>query len=113
MKDSGKRMRFRTGGLKEPNAGRGRYDLISSFALQRLAIIYEKGALKYSENNWRKGMPWSLPLNSCLRHINQWRQGLKDEDHLAQAAWQLFALMEYEKTCKELDDRNNHKKKDR
>lgn len=84
-----------------------RYDLVSTEAIHRLAATYDEGARKYSDHNWRKGQPFSAVLNHLLRHIYLWteRDQVSGEDHLAHAAWGLFALMEFEKTHPELDDR--------
>jgi hypothetical protein len=62
-------------------------------ALIRLARIYEKGAVKYDDRNWEKGQPLSRYLDSALRHLIQWQLGHEDEDHLAQAAWNVFSLI--------------------
>lgn len=78
--------------------------MITPFALERLAVIYEKGAVKYTVRNWEKGMPFSRFIDSAVRHINQFMMGRKDEDHLAQAAWNLFAIMHLQRTKPELDD---------
>lgn len=104
-----------------------RYDLISPIALRRLAATYAEGARKYSDHNWRKGFPVSSLLNHVLAHLNAYlaredspgislrgsvaemREQLAavgfPEDHLAHAAWGLFAIMEQEETHPELDDR--------
>lgn len=41
-------------------------------------------------------MSFSDVLESAIRHINQFMEGMVDEDHLAQAAWNLFAIMHYQ-----------------
>lgn len=85
-----------------------------SEAIRRVAIIFEKGATKYGENNWLRGQPLMSYLDSALRHIFQHKEGLRDEDHIAQAAWNLLAfletevLIERELLPKELDDRPNY-----
>lgn len=96
MKDSGDRETFASGAVRDVREGKGRYDLISPFALHRLAQVYERGAAKYAERNWERGIPVSRCLDSALRHLNQYRMGLRDEDHLAHAAWNLFAAMHFE-----------------
>lgn len=83
-----------------------RYDLISPFGLCRLAETYAEGAKKYSDHNWRNGFPVSSLINHVLNHIVTYLAGAEsEEDHLAHAAWGLFALMEQEATHPELDDR--------
>ena len=117
LKDSGKRKKFKSSAVRDLQDGKGRYDLISPLALRRLAIIYERGAKKYSARNWEKGMPISTFLSPAIRHTEQNIEGLRDEDHLAQAAWNLFSAMHIEEMIergllpKELDDRPNFIKK--
>lgn len=74
----------------------GGFESLSPYALKRLADWCEIGGIKYGDRNWEKGMPYDHPLDSCLRHINKWLMRMTDEDHLAAAVWNLFALMHYE-----------------
>lgn len=85
-----------------------RYDLISPFGLQRLAIRYALGARNFGDNNWRKGMPFSALLNHILNHLTLYLAGEKGTDHLAGAAWGLFALMEFEETMPGMCDLYSH-----
>jgi hypothetical protein len=105
MKDSGERESFGTGAVRDIREGKGRYDLISPFALKRLAIVYEKGAAKYSNRNWEKGMPHTRYYDSAIRHLQQWMMGDTDEDHLAHAMWNCAALIHMSETHPQLDDR--------
>ena len=73
-----------------------RYDLITPVGLRRLAETYGEGALKYGDRNWEKGIPNDNLLNHLIAHINQYMAGDRSEDHLAHAAWGLFALMHFE-----------------
>lgn len=104
--DSGRREHFRSGMVRDVREGKGRFDLISPFAIKRLAQVYERGAAKYDDRNWEKGAPYCRFLDSALRHINQYLSRETDEDHLAQAAWNLLAIMHFEEVGRtELDDR--------
>lgn len=109
LKDSGRRENFKTGAVRDTREGKGRFDLISPYALRRLAAVYEKGAVKYGDNNWQKGIPFARCIDSALRHIGQFQLGRRDEDHLAQAAWNLFAIMHLENTHPECNDLQIHK----
>lgn len=93
VKDSGDRQRFETGAQRDLQAGKGRFDLIPPIPLDRLARLYEAGALKYDARNWEKGIPVSRFLDSAMRHINKWRIGYRDEDHLIQAVFNLFGAV--------------------
>jgi len=96
---------FGTGAQRDMSTVRDvRYDLVSPFGLVRLAETYAIGARKYGDNNWRRGLPWSNTLNHLIKHVELWKAGDRSEDHLAHAAWGLFALMEYELTHPELND---------
>ncbi len=95
-KDSGKREEFKTGSKRDTREGKGRYDLIPSRSMRRIALVFERGAKKYGERNWEKGQPISRYLDSALRHTFEYLGGLRDEDHLAQAAWNLIAALHTE-----------------
>lgn len=110
LKDSGNRRKFFSGAVRDRAKGKGRFDLISPFALMRVAKINERGAEKYDDRNWEKGMPFSIFIDSALRHIIQYVMGEEDEDHLAQAAWNLFSVMHLEKTKPELNDMPHYNK---
>ncbi len=83
-----------------------RFDLISPQALRRLAATYAEGAVKYGDNNFRKGMEFSNVINHVLTHINTYLSGSDPdgEDHLSHACWGLMTLMEQEETKSELND---------
>ena len=91
--DSGERAQYDTGAQRDTAEGKGRFDLISAEALARLSRVMELGAKKYNDRNWEKGIPLARCLDSALRHINQWQRGLRDEDHLSQAVFNLFAII--------------------
>lgn len=113
LKDTGKRMSFASGMVREPDAGNGRYDLItpigllntmlgmrditnlSASVLERLAVHYERGAMKYSDRNWEKGGSLSRHLNSALRHLRKRLAKMTDEDHLAAFVWNVWCIMHH------------------
>lgn len=100
-KDSGNRRIFESGAMRDRAEGKGRYDLISPFAIQRLCGVYERGALKYADRNYEKGMPLGQFIDSALRHLLQLLEGREDEDHAAQALWNIASFIH----IKELIDR--------
>jgi hypothetical protein len=111
VKDSGIREEFSTGSRRDTQEGKGRYDLLPFYALDRLAKHYENGAVKYGDHNWRKGQSLMRYLSSTLRHLTKWTMGYREEDHLAAALWNIAAIIETEdqilkgKLPQELDDR--------
>jgi hypothetical protein len=83
MKDSGKRETFETGAVRDTAEGKPRIDLISPFATEKLAEWLTAGAKKYGERNWEKGISLERHLQSLLRHLTKFQQGVEDgEDHL-------------------------------
>ncbi len=104
LKDSGERRQFATGAVRDRAVGKGRFDLIPSQMKFRLARHYEAGAIKYSERNWEKGMEFSIYVDAAERHMEKYKDGWNDEDHLAAAIWNLAALMFMEQKHPELDD---------
>ena len=91
--------------MREPSTGKGRFDLITPFGLDRLAKWYELGSIKYADRNWEKGMPFSRYIDSAERHINNFKKGLVDEDHLAAAVWNLLAVIHHQELGQmEFDD---------
>lgn len=102
LPDSGNRRQFATGSQRDTGDNKGRFDLISPFALRRLALHLERGAKKYNERNWEKGQPFSQFMASAMRHLNKFQAGYRNEDHLAAAVWNLMAIMHFEETA--IDD---------
>lgn len=103
-KDSGNRQEFETGMVRDTQDGKPRYDLMPTEAMKRLADLYARGAEKYGDNNWQLGQPFSRVYASLFRHLMQWREGDRSEDHMAAVAWNAFAIMYYEQNKPELND---------
>jgi len=103
-KDSGKRQEFASGMVRDTQEGKPRFDLIPTEGLRRLADLYARGAEKYDDDNWKKGQPFSRAYASLFRHLIQWREGDRSEDHIAAVAWNAMALMYYEEKKPELND---------
>ncbi len=97
-----------TGAEKEGSIVRP--DLLPADPVRYVAAVYGFGAAKYAPNNWRKGYPWSWSAAALERHWLAWKSG-EDVDsesgmpHLAHLVFHAFALMEYESTHPERDDR--------
>lgn len=96
IKDSGTRSEFATGAVRDGEAHKGRYDLLPAHGVQRVARVFELGGKKYGDRNWEKGIPLHRYLDSALRHALKLAGGHHDEDHGAQAAWNLLAYLETE-----------------
>jgi hypothetical protein len=103
IQDSGKRQRFATGAVRDGQTGKGRFDLLPSGAVLRMARHFEKGAAKYGDRNWERGMPLSRFFDSALRHAFSYLGGDDEEDHLVAAAWNLLAALDIERRAREGD----------
>lgn len=73
-------------------------------ALLETAVHFEDGAKKYGDNNWRKGIPVKVFLDSALRHYIKFLRGDKDEPHDRAVCWNLMCAMWTAKHKPELDD---------
>ena len=92
------------------DAGKPRYDLLPPDALEELVMVYTKGAAKYADRNWEKGMSWSRCFGSLMRHSWKFWKGEKLDPetgchHMAMAAWNALALIAYDMRGKGTDDR--------
>lgn len=89
------------GGLRY-DTGKLRWDLLPPDAMEELVRIYTRGAEKYSDRNWEKGMRWGRCVRALKSHLNKWERGttfdeeLTDCRHLAMVAWNALALLTYE-----------------
>ena len=97
----GERQTTLTGGEREASSGKGRFDLIPAYPLLRLAQHYENGAKKYADRNWEKGLPLGRFLDSAERHINQFKDGDRSEDHLAAVLWNVAGYIWTEREIEE------------
>lgn len=111
-KDSGERREFTTGSVRDRAIGKGRFDLLPLDVLRRLAQLYERGAIKYGADNWRKGQPLRASyVDSALRHLADLEAREPTEDHAAAVLWNIVGYMwtldeiEAGRLPKELDDR--------
>lgn len=96
LKDSGKRLDYSTGAKRDVTEGKGAYHLLQVLALRRVAVVLEKGAKKYDARNWEKGIPMSRFMDSALRHLFQYLEGRRDEDHAGHAAWNILCMIQTE-----------------
>ena len=85
VKDSGKRMEFDSGMVRDTTEGKTRYDLVLDGPMfTRWAEHLTKGAEKYAARNWMKASgdaELDRFRESALRHFVQWYYGQVDEDH--------------------------------
>ena len=78
--------------------------------LTDIAKVFEYGAIKYGQHNFKGGMKWSKMVGSILRHTYKFMNGenLDDESglpHLAHAGACVMMLLYFYKHHPDLDDR--------
>ena len=112
VEDSGNHKEYTTGSKRSSREGKGRFDLIPSHALTRLAQHFENGAKVYGDRNWERGQPLARYLDSAMRHLVKYLGGGRSEDHIIACAWNCFAFVQTQKWIadgklpQELDDMN-------
>jgi len=104
IKDSGERTKFDTGAVRDIHIGKGRYDLLPWNAIHELAQHCENGSIKYGERNCEKGIPVHSLIDSATRHISCYLRGMKDENHLRAAMWNIAFAIEMEINHIEMQD---------
>lgn len=58
--------------------GKARWDLLPFDGMKGVLEVFGKGAIKYDDRNWEKGMDHSRLFAACHRHLAAYWQG---EDH--------------------------------
>lgn len=98
------------GGGMRFNSNKLAVELVPTGAVYSMAGALGYGASKYEPHNWRRGMKWTIPYACAMRHLLKWFDGedLDEEsgqEHLGHVMANIAMLIEYKKTCPDLDDR--------
>lgn len=96
IKDSGERVEYPSGMRRDTLIGKPRYELVDRAMLTRWAVHMTRGAEKYGSENWRLANSEEEARRfqgSAMRHLIQWMNGEREEDH---AAAILFNVAAYE-----------------
>lgn len=94
---------FYTGAVRDVG-GKGRMDLLPMCALLRVSKHMEDALTHYPERNWEKGLPMHSMIDSALRHLAKYVDGMTDEDHLCAAATNLLMAIWTEEKMPEMQD---------
>lgn len=92
------------------NEGKLRWSLIDWKSLEPMVRVLEKGAFKYDDHNWKKGMPTTQICESLLRHVfafmnNENVDSETLEHHLGHAMCNIMFLIYNLRENPEFDDR--------
>lgn len=63
------------GSGKRYNTGKLRFDLVNPYAHEGMVSVLTKGATKYEDHNWERGMAWNNVIASLKRHLNAIEKG--------------------------------------
>jgi len=93
LRDSGQRLEFASGMVRDVDNSKPAFDLLipegipyDELMLTRWAELLRKGSIKYSRRNWEKANSndeLDRAKASAFRHFMQWFTGETDEDHAA------------------------------
>lgn len=57
------------------NEGKLQWDLVDFESLHDLVRVLERGAIKYSKDNWKQGLPMREQCASMMRHLTALMSG--------------------------------------
>ena len=109
MSDQDFGMKFSTDGDKLD------WSLMPWDAVQEVMMTMHYGAVKYEERNWEKGNSYNKYYSAAMRHMMAWHMGQDFDEgesechHLAQAAFNLLALLAWQMRGVGEDDRPIYK----
>lgn len=101
-----------TGGRKQKKPDR--WDLLPWDAIEELAVLYGKGAEKYDERNWERGLDFNWSYRAMINHAQQWWMGEDDDpemgvSHLACVMFHAAGMLAlYKRHGDQWDNRPHH-----
>lgn len=75
--------KFRTGAQRDSNLNKPFVHNLKGYTRLRFGYHMTTGAKNYGDQNWLKGMPIESYLESVDRHLAQYLNGDRSEDHLS------------------------------
>lgn len=86
-----KTKKYKNGFKRGEHQTKPRFGLIPYEPLERLALHYTLGGIRYGFDNWKKAQGEDIESfkEGAIRHILLW--GKEDEDHMSAVVWNLFA----------------------
>lgn len=107
-----KQNKSKTGSVRK-NVGKPQVSQVDPEFILGIADILTASMEKYEKFNWKKGIDYSVPYDSCQRHLLKFMKGENYDDesgkhHLLHAAVNLMFLYYYSQNLEEFDDRVFH-----
>ena len=69
------------------------WNLNHSTMFLEVAKHFEEGAKKYGDDNWKKGIPTNVYIDSAVRHYLKFLRGDKDEPHDRAFCWNILCCI--------------------
>lgn len=89
--------KYKSGAKRDGNSSKPFIHNIKGYSRIRYGFHMTKGANKYGDGNWEKGLPTECYLESIDRHLAYYMEGDRSEDHLSALLFGIFGIMENEK----------------
>lgn len=98
---------------RKDDSGKDPWHLLPTDAMRGVVKVLAKGAARYGERNWERGMAWSRCYAALHRHVSAWWEGESVDaetglSHLDHALCCLMFLSAYEKRAIGTNDRPHH-----
>lgn len=88
---------FNSGAQRDSNINKPFCHNFKGYSRLRFGYHMTKGANKYGDSNWEKGMPNKQYIESMDRHWSQYISGDRSEDHLSAIIFGINGLMDNER----------------
>lgn len=88
---------FSSGAKRDSNENKPFIHMISAYFRQRLGYLFNLGAKKYGNENFLKGIPTDVYLESIHRHLALYEEDDRTEDHISAIGFGLNGIMLNEK----------------
>lgn len=87
---------FETGSQRDDDTNKPLVNHLDAYVRLRFGYLLRMGANKYEKNNWQKGQPTEVALESLHRHLAKYEMGDRSEDHLACIIFGIQLIMKNE-----------------
>ena len=87
---------FETGSIRDNDSDKPLVNHFDAYTRLRFGYLLRKGANHYGKNNWQKGQPTEVAIESLNRHLAYYELGDQSEDHLAAIIFNVQIIMKNE-----------------
>lgn len=88
---------FESGAQRDSNNNKPFIHNLKGYTRQRFGYHMNLGSRNYGDSNWEKGMPTNQYLESMDRHLAEYMEGDRSEDHLSAIIFGCNGIMQNEK----------------